>query len=399
MYFTPILPIDIKGNLDQELLSLAEEVCIKSAALSGSHNMHILHSIKDLLRKTNSYYSNKIESEGTHPLDIEKAMRKDFSSDKHEKKLQLLSLAHIDVQKYIEALFLKGATSNIYSKEFLLELHKEFYTKEGMDNFLDIHYEDKDVRMLPGRVREDDVYIGSHVAPKFSELDTMLRSFESEYSKIYTASTKALKLLYVLSAHHRLVWIHPFLDGNGRVSRLFLDASFMDMKLEGYGLWNISRGLARESDAYKKHLSLADMKLQGATDGRGPLSLRGLSYYLRYMLETSLDQIAFMSKNLELSSLGHKIDKFVFLSQQGMLHTKPLPKYSSALFKELLIEGEVARGKVKDIINKGDRTATTLIKTLSEMNYLESDTPKSAIKLKLNAEFASYLMPDLIPSK
>lgn len=399
MYFTPILPIDIKGNIDQELLSLAEEVCIKSATLIGSHNNHIIYSLKDLLRKTNSYYSNKIESEGTHPIDIEKAMRKDFSPNEHEKKLQLLSLAHIDVQKYIEDSSTNPKHSNIYTKEFILNLHKEFYSKEGMDKFLDISYENRHVNMIPGSFREDDVYVGKHIAPKFDELDTLMTHFQNEYAKVHNQSTKALKLLYALSAHHRLVWIHPFLDGNGRISRLFLDASLQDIRLDGYGLWNISRGLARNSDEYKKYLAFADMKLQSATDGRGPLSLRGLNYYLKYMLETALDQIAFMSKNLQLNLLGNRIDKFVLLCEQGMLDLKPLPKYSSLLFKELLIYGEIPRGKVQDIINKSDRTATTLIKTLIDMEYLESDTPKSAIKLKLNAAFASYLLPDLMPSR
>lgn len=399
MYFTPILPIDIKGNIDQELLCLAEEVCIKSATLMGSHNIHIITSIKDLLKKTNSYYSNKIESEGTHPVDIEKAMRKKFSSNESEKKLQLLSLAHIDVQTYIQKYLDNNDTANIYSKQFILNLHEEFYTKEGMNKFLDINYENKSVTMVPGTFRTDDVYVGKHLAPKFSELEMLMKYFQTEYSKVHNQSTKALKLLYALSAHHRLVWIHPFLDGNGRISRLFLDASLLDIRLDGYGLWNISRGLARSSDEYKKHLAFADMKLQSATDGRGPLSLRGLNYYLKYMLETALDQIAFMNKNLQLNLLGNKIDKFVLLSEQGMLDLEPLPKYSSALFKELLINGEISRGKVKDIINKSDRTATTLIKTLTQMHYLESDTPKSSIRLKLNVQFASYLMPDLIPSR
>lgn len=399
MYFTPILPMDIKGGMDEELLSLAEKVCIKSASLSGSHNIFIINAIKDLLKKTNSYYSNKIESEGTHPLDIEKAMRKNFSSNEHEKKLQLLSLAHIDVQKYIEANALSREYTNIFTKEFILQLHYEFYTKEGMESFLDITYEDKKLKMVPGTFRVDDVYVGKHITPKHTELESIFHLFENSYKAIYAPSTQAIKLLYALSVHHRLVWIHPFLDGNGRISRLFLDAAFLNIKLDGYGLWNISRGLARNSAEYKKYLSLADMPMQGATDGKGPLSLRGLTYYLKYMLDIALDQIEFMNKNLRLSSLGHKIDKYVLLSQQGLLSSKPLPKYSSLLFKELLISGEIPRGSVKDIINKSDRTATTLIKTLVQMNYLESDTPKSALRLKLNAEFASYLMPDLIPSK
>ncbi len=267
-----------------------------------------------------------------------------------------------------------------------------------MESFLDIKNEDTLIKMVPGEFRRTDVYIGKHVAPKYLELETLFNSFEYFY-KIPEQSTQALKLIYALSSHHRLVWIHPFLDGNGRVSRLFLDAALTHMKLDGYGLWNISRALARDSDGYKKHLSLADMPLQGATDGKGPLSLRGLSYYLKYMLTLAYEQIEFMSKNLQLDVLGHRMDKYIMLSQQGMLNAPSLPKYTSALFKELLVNGEIARGRVKDIINKQDRTATTLIKTLTEMDYIESDTPKSAIRLKINAGFASYLIPDLISTQ
>lgn len=397
MYITPILPIDTNGVIDEELLELAEQVCVKSAALAGGHNTFILNSIKELLRKTNSYYSNKIESEGTHPLDIEKAMRKDFSKNEHEKKLQFLSLAHIEVQRFIE-LYAKEHADEVFTKKFILQIHKEFYSKDKMSSFLEIKNSGTVLKMKPGELRENDVFVGRHIAPKFSELNATLNAFENFY-KIPPKSRQSLKLLYALSSHHRLLWIHPFLDGNGRVSRLFLDATLLCINLEGYGLWNISRGLARDSDEYKKYLSLADMPLQGITDGKGPLSLRGLSYYLKYMLTLALEQIEFMSKNLQLSSLGNKIDKYVMLSEQGVLGSEPLPKYASVLFRELLIDGEIARGKVKEIINKKDRTATTLIKTLLQLDYIESDTPKSAIRLKLNTNFASFLMPDLIPSR
>ena len=397
MYFTPILPVDIKGNLDQELLSLCEEVCIRSSSLQGNHNQHIINSIKELLRITNSYYSNVIESVGTHPIDIEKAMKKQFSLDDKNKRLQQLSLAHINVQRFIESYIAQKDEKNIFSKEFIKLLHFEFYTQDGMDNFLNILQDNKTLKMEVGKLRKNDVHIGKHIAPEYMKLETMFHSFEHHYKDIYNLSTKAMKLLYVLSAHHRLVWIHPFLDGNGRISRLFLDASLLDIGLDGYGLWNISRGLARNSGDYKKNLAFADMTRQGVTDGRGTLSLRGLKYYLKFMLETALDQINFMHKNLQLNQLGNRIDKFVALSEQNMLEVKPLPKYSSMLFKELLIQGELQRGKVKNIIGKKDRTATTLIQTLLHLDYLESDSPKGPIRLKLNTKFASYILPELIP--
>ena len=99
MPFTPIAPISTNGIISPDLIELSEYVCYESALLSGNHNFVVLQELREMLRLINSYYSNRIESEGTHPIDIEKAMRKEFSNDAKEKKLQMLSLAHIEVQK------------------------------------------------------------------------------------------------------------------------------------------------------------------------------------------------------------------------------------------------------------------------------------------------------------
>ena len=80
MHFTPIAPLDLHGTIPSALLELSEEVCLKSAQLTGAHSACTLEAIKDLLRIVNSYYSNRIESQGTHPIDIEKAMRQEFST-------------------------------------------------------------------------------------------------------------------------------------------------------------------------------------------------------------------------------------------------------------------------------------------------------------------------------
>jgi len=397
LYFTPVLPIDIHGNIDEELLSLAEKVCINSAVLEGNYNSIVLDSIKELLRTTNSYYSNQIESEGTHPIDIEKAMKKEFSSDMKEKRLQFLSLAYIQTQKKLELLV--NETKNIFTQEFILNIHRSFYTEEGMSSFLNIDQDNSIITMSPGKFRDRNVFISRHTAPEYTKITSLINEFANQYKAIYTSHTKAKRLLYILSSHYRLTWIHPFLDGNGRTSRLFLDAAILNANIKGYGLWNISRGLARNNKAYRENLAFADMVQQGATDGRGPLSLRGLKYYLQFMLEISLDQIDFMHKNLQLDTLANRIDKFVLLANNGLLNVEPFPKYSALLLKELLIKGAIARGDVKNIIHKSDRTATTLIKTLIQREYIESETPKGAIKIKFNAKFASYLMPNLIPNK
>ena len=398
MDFTPLLPNDVNGNIDAELLFMAEELCIKSATLAGSHAPQVLYGIKELLRKVNSYYSNQIESEGTHPIDIDKATRQEFSSDSKEKQLQQLSLVHIEVQKYIESYFTEDQTP--FHRDFILNVHHKLYAHPDMAHFLQIEDKENDtiIEMIPGELRKSNVRVGQHIAPDHTELSSFFNKYELLY-RIPNHATQAKKVIFALASHHRLMWIHPFLDGNGRTARLALDGIFSCMQLEGYGLWNISRGLSRRSEDYKRYLALADMLRQGDLDGRGALSTNAFISYIKFMLEVALDQVDFMNKNLKMNSLHERIESYVRLSKEGLFNTKPLPKYSELLFKELLMVGEVPRGKVMDIIYTKDRTATTLIKELIQMDFLESDTPKSAIRLKFNAHFASYIFPELIPQK
>ena len=398
MDFTPLLPNDNQGNIDAELLSMAEELCIQSATLTGSHAPQVLYGIKELLRKVNSYYSNQIESEGTHPIDIDKATREEFSSNSKEKQLQQLSLVHIEVQKYVESYFTEGQTP--YSRDFVLDVHRELYSHPDMAHFLQIEDTENNtiIEMVPGKLRERNVRVGRHIAPDYTQLSGLFNKYELLY-KIPRHATQAKQVIYALASHHRLMWIHPFLDGNGRTARLVLDGAFSSMGLEGYGLWNISRGLSRRSKDYKRYLAFADMPRQGDLDGRGALSTKAFISYIKFMLEVALDQVDFMNQNLKMNSLHERIERYVRLSKEGFFDRKPLPKYSELLFKELLMVGEVPRGKVMDIIHTKERTATTLIKELTQMDFLESDTPKSAIRLKFNAHFASYIFPELIPQK
>lgn len=397
MLISPTMPYDLKGQIKPELLELAEQVCIESARIASGYNQHVVNAFKDVLRITNSYYSNRIEAESTHPIDIEKAMLKQFSADSKEKALQELSVAHIKTQEFVEKYSIEHS---VIDKNFIKEIHRVFYSSEGMEKFTKLKQKDEVIEMMPGEFRKQDVQVGNHIAPASNFIDTVFNYYEKEYSTVFNKSTKAIKLLAALSSHHRLVYLHPFLDGNGRVSRLHLDAMFWGMKLEGYGLWNISRGLARDVKEYQTSLSYADMKQQGATDGRGELSLRGLEGYLKYMLETALDQIEFMGHSLCLDQLNDRIRKFVRFSQEGIFYKKEaLPKYSELLFSHILLNGELERKYVPSTIGKSISTATKLVSALTQMGYIESEHSKAPLRLKVNSFFASQIIPELIPEK
>lgn len=396
MKITPIAPMTSQQDIEQELLIKAEKVCIESAKLVGSYSLVVINEIKELLRITNSYYSNRIESEGTHPINIEKAMKKEYSSDSKEKNNQKLSIAHINTQVLIDEL-LKEGIENPFSKDILKYIHKKFYSQSGMEAYLDINNNGTIVKMVPGEFRKLDVAVGNHVAISCENLDSEYIHFDSLYSSAIKFGTKAKKLVYILSSHHRLTWLHTFLDGNGRTSRLAMDMLFQYIDIEGYGLWNISRGLARKNVQYKTKLAYADEVRISDYDGRGNLTNKGLSDYVHFMLDVCLDQIEFMSESLKTKTLGSRIEAYVKALESGMLREKPLPKNSEKVLKELLFKGEVSRGEVAQIIGKKDRTASQVISELIERKYIKSDTPKGKIRINFNAYFSMKIFPELFP--
>lgn len=393
MYTTPTIPQTEHYPLKQEILNKAEQIIIESAKLTGNLNIHIINAIKENLRTINSYYSNKIESEGTHPIDIERAMKNEFSQNDKKKSMQQLSLVHIEVQKFLETTL--DISTKPYSLEKILEIHKEFYSKEEMKYALNIKNGELEVEMIPGKLREGYVRVGDHIAPQSDELIACFNEFEMLYNQSKN-STQTMKLIYTLCSHHRLTYIHPFYDGNGRVSRLYLDYLMYHSGIQGYGLWNISRGLARNQKDYKKFLSLADEKFNGYNDGRGPLTMKGLEDFLEFMLDIALDQVLFMSQYLKLDSMATKIKAYVELSQKKLIHNvKPLPKNSNKLLEHLLVHGEVTRGEAQDILGVSAPKAISIVKELLEEDYLQTDSPRGKLRFKLNSKLSNYLIPDL----
>jgi hypothetical protein len=61
-------------------------------------------TIRDRVRSMNSYYSNRIEGQSTHPLLIEAALRKEFSDKPDVARLQRVALAHIEAETELERL-------------------------------------------------------------------------------------------------------------------------------------------------------------------------------------------------------------------------------------------------------------------------------------------------------
>jgi len=84
------------------LADLAVEIAARSAGFRRSLSRGIVAALADLVRSMNCYYSNLIEGHDTHPIDIERALKNDYSKDVGKRNLQLEAKAHIEVQRWID---------------------------------------------------------------------------------------------------------------------------------------------------------------------------------------------------------------------------------------------------------------------------------------------------------
>src|SRR6266852_9685341 len=103
----PLL-IDEGSRYRSMLTDLAIDLAQKSAGFRHSLPESLLASLANLVRAMNCYYSNLIEGHYTHPVDIERALKNDYSQDARKRDLQLEAKAHIAVQQWIDAGGLKG---------------------------------------------------------------------------------------------------------------------------------------------------------------------------------------------------------------------------------------------------------------------------------------------------
>src|SRR5713101_1889656 len=202
---------------EKRLEDLAIDLASQASALAGQVNPVVQQSIGTLVRSMNCYYSNLIEGHDTHPRDIDRALAKNYAKEPQRRALQLEAVAHIEVQALIDEK--KDDQSDPVSTQYVLWLHREFCRRLPAELLWvenpDTH---KKVQVRPGELRDGEVAVGMHIPPSAAVLPDFLRRFEQAYSSKHLS--KLRQIIGVGAAHHRLLWIHPFYDGNGRVARL-----------------------------------------------------------------------------------------------------------------------------------------------------------------------------------
>ena len=372
----------------RDLADLAVELAAHSTGFRRSLPEGVLTALADLVRAMNCYYSNLIEGHDTHPIDIERAMKNDYSADAEQRNLQLEAKAHIEVQKWIDEGGLRG---HAVSPDGICEIHKRFgeLLPPKLLTVADPETGEK-MEVVPGVFRQRDVKVGQHIPISPGALPRFLEQFEKTYSGLGKSET----IIAAAAAHHRLLWIHPFLDGNGRVARLMSHAVLLET-LDTGGVWSIARGLARNVRSYKSHLAECDHPRRKDLDGRGNLSEEGLTSFTRFFLENCLDQVKFMEELVQPDRLRDRILLWV----EEEVRADALPQKAGRILEAILYRGELPRGSVPELLGTSDRHARRVVASLIEPGVVVSESTRAPLRLAFPAKLAPRWMPGLFPEK
>jgi Fic family protein len=377
----------------EAISDVVADLSAEAAVLGKALHPRTAASLASLVRLMNAYYSNLIEGHNTRPRDIERALAGQFDDDETRRNLQLEAAAHVRVQTEVDRMAADGHLPEPTSGDFILWLHREFY-RDAPAEMLRIKGHEREIMMIPGAWRsqpEHDVYVGRHAPPSSDRITDFMAYFEKRYR--LEPMGKSGRIIAMAAAHHRLNYIHPFPDGNGRVSRLMSHAMGYGAGVGAYGLWSISRGLARgltSRSEYKRMMDHADTPRQGDLDGRGNLSQKALEEFVLWFLRVALDQVRFMAGLFELDTLGRRLRACVERNDK-------LKPEAFRLLEEALIRGSFDRGEAARITGQPERTARRILNDVIAAGLLDSDTPKGAVSLRFPVDAQEMLFPRLFP--
>ncbi len=368
------------------LNDLALELAEKSAAFRAGLPDSIGAALADLVRSMNCYYSNLIEGHNTHPIDIERALAGDYSADPWKRDLQLEARAHITVQKWIDD---GGLEEPPTAPASIIEIHRRFCELLPEDLlFVDDPETKERIPLVPGQFRERYVQVGSLIAPSPGAVPRFLERMHQAYAR----AGRIDSILAAACAHHRLLWVHPFMDGNGRVARL-MSYAMLRKSLDTRGLWSVARGLARREADYKAHLQACDWDRRGDRDGRGTLSEAALASFIEFFLRVCVDQVEFMSMLMQADRLRDRITIWA----EEEIRAGNLPPKSDIVLKAILYQGSLERGEVDTLLGMSERAARRITSALLKAGAITSESTRAPLRPAFPARYAERWMPGLCP--
>lgn len=361
----PALP-----NLTAELSAEVEDVVAAIRRLDGRVVGGLEHVVRPTFRKAHTHHSLYIEDRPSTLAELMSAAGPAPHRDKRDPEADLRS--SLDLLEWLhEGAGRRRAVSAPTDPVLLAELHERFYSRLPEDaRRLRVEDSGREVDVDPGRWRKENVRVGTHWAPAAEDLDAILNRWGERFDPARFGSV-AERLLAVIASHHRLLFIHPFRDGNGRVARLVMDAALIATGLDAKGSWTPARGFARARREYYRALAAAEAERRYDTDGRGDRSAEGLLVWCRFVLGVIREQVAFTATLLEPSLLRKRVRTAVAEAVGGRDSTM---ESAGRLVLSAWEHGPLTRSEIVRESAVPDRTARRLLAELAELGWVRAIT-------------------------
>lgn len=316
---------------------------LRRKKISGTTHYMIFFQIKEIFHMLESIGSARIEGNRTTIAEfIETKFSDDQVSGENIKEIKNMENALDFIDKTITGTNLTNA--------YIYELHKKVVKDLAGDG-----------SQMPGRFRNMNVTISqsSHTPPDYTQVDSYMEELLNFINQDHPSKYDLLKTAI---AHHRLVWIHPFDNGNGRVVRLFTYAMLVK---QGFNI-NIGKIInptavfCNDRDKYYQMLSLAD-------DGQSKNVLKWCEYVLSGLKNE-------MTKIDKLLDYHFMIPKILVPAIKSSLNNKLITENESKILILAAKEQVIQACNIKRIIpNKAPAEISRMIKRLIEKKMLVSE--------------------------
>lgn len=288
-------------SLPRSMLDTAADLISKADKLLQGLVPQTAKCVSNLMRVTNAYHSNLIEGYYIDPSAVVEGMKLPL---RQRQQLGDPAVTHIHAQEVLErALRLHSVDfKDLFEPAFISAIHRRLFSGLAGDDGLTSN----ETIMVPGTFRNKDcdlVTVGAHVAPEPLAIVPMLKHLQWGFGSI---KDPGRRLIAVLANHHRLAFVHPFLDGNGRVTRLVAHLQLAQIGLHPQ-VWSLPRGLYQRREAYYSALAKADRAREGDLDGRGQLSQKHYFAFIEFMLDVCHEQVDYMAEALSANRIIERV--------------------------------------------------------------------------------------------
>ena len=296
--------------------------------------------LRKLFQNLSNIMSARIEGNRTTVLDALQGVREGQSHDEGVQEILNLEKASAYIDEAVTEEF-------IFTEMFIRELHA-----------LAVFGLDRDGDTTPGSYRSTEVRI-AQTAHRPPGPESVLADMRELVEFMNESMSPQYHLLQVAIVHHRFVWIHPFGNGNGQVSRLLTYAMLVKLgftSASGYRALNPTVVFGSDRQAYYEHLSIADSLRDEDIEKWCLYVLHGVASDMKNILD--LSSSAFVLNELYGPALEKAYDEALLTGKEA------------AVLLKIADSGEVSAGDVKDLLPGSSAVRSKQLKSLLDRDLL-----------------------------